>query len=81
MIWVRVLHDAHGMEEVPIADLAAVRGQPGALIWVEVVSPTPEELATLGREFGIHEVALEDLEIGERQRPSGRSTWSPARTT
>ena len=69
MIGVRVLHDAHGMEEVPIADLAAVRGQPGALIWVEVVSPTPEELATLGREFGIHEVALEDLEIGERQRP------------
>jgi magnesium transporter len=69
MIGVRVLRDGHGMEEIPIADLAAVRGQPGTLIWVEVVAPTPEELATLGREFGIHEVALEDLEIGERQRP------------
>jgi magnesium transporter len=69
MIGVRVLRDGHGMEEVPITDLAAVRGQPGTLIWVEVVSPTPEELASLGREFGIHEVALEDLEIGERQRP------------
>jgi len=69
MIGVRVLRDGHGLEEVPIADLAAVRNQPGALIWVEVVAPTPEELATLGREFDIHEVALEDLEIGERQRP------------
>jgi len=54
---------------VAMADLAAVRAQPGVLIWVEVVSPTPDELAALGREFDIHEVALEDLEIGERQRP------------
>ena len=66
MIGVRVLRGEHGMEEVPIADLAAVRGQPGTLIWVEVVSPTLEELATLGREFGIHEVALEDLEIDRK---------------
>jgi magnesium transporter len=63
MIGVRVLRDGHGMEEIPIADLAAVRGQPGTLIWVEVVSPTPEELATLGREFGIHEVAGENYLI------------------
>jgi magnesium transporter len=69
MIRVRVLRDGRGLEDVPIEDLAAVRAQPGSLIWVEVVSPTPEELGTLGREFGIHEVALEDLEIGERQRP------------
>ena len=27
------------------------------------------DLAALGREFGVHEIALEDLEIGERQRP------------
>ena len=52
-----------------MADLPAVRAQPGTLVWVEVVSPTPDELATLGEEFGIHEVALEDLEVGERQRP------------
>jgi len=39
------------------------------VIWVEAASPTSEELAALGREFGSHEVALEDREIGERQRP------------
>ena len=69
MICVRVLRDGQAMEDVPMAEVAAVRADPRALIWVEVTSPTPEDLATLGRAFGIHEVALEDLEIGERQRP------------
>ena len=69
MIRVRVLRDGRHMEDADVADLAALRGDPGTLIWVEVASPTPEDLAALGREFGIHEVALEDLEIGERQRP------------
>ena len=69
MIKVRVLRDGQEVEDVAMADLAAIRAQPGVLIWVDVASPTPDELATLGREFDIHEVALEDLEIGERQRP------------
>ena len=69
MIRVRVLRDGHEMEDADLAEVAALRGDPRTLIWVEVASPTAEDLATLGREFGIHEVALEDLEIGERQRP------------
>ena len=69
MIRVRVLRDGRQMEDADVADLAELRKDPRALIWVEVASPTPEELAVLGREFGIHEVALEDLEVGERQRP------------
>lgn len=69
MIRVRVLRDGQELEDVALADLATVRAEPGALIWVEAVSPTPDELATLGQEFSIHEVALEDMEIGERQRP------------
>ena len=69
MICVRVLRDGRELEEIPVAELAALRADPKALIWVEVVSPTADELATLGREFDIHEVALEDLQIGERQRP------------
>jgi magnesium transporter len=69
MIGVRVLRDGRQMEDVPLADVAAVRADPQTLIWVEVVSPSHDELATLGREFGIHDVALEDLQTGERQRP------------
>jgi magnesium transporter len=69
MIGVRVLRDGREMEDADLAEVAVLRGDPRVLIWVEVASPTAEDLATLGREFGIHEVALEDLEIGERQRP------------
>jgi magnesium transporter len=69
MIKVRALRDGEHVEEVAVADLPAVRAQAGTLIWVEVVAPTPAELAELGAEFGIHEVALEDLQVGERQRP------------
>ena len=69
MIQVRVLRDGREVSDAAIADLAAIRAQPGTLVWVDVASPTHDELATLGREFDIHEVALEDLEVGERQRP------------
>jgi magnesium transporter len=69
MIKVRLLREGRQLEDVTVADLPSVRAEPGVLIWVEVVSPTPAELASLGEEFDIHEVALEDLEVGERQRP------------
>ena len=69
MIKVRVLRDGHKLTDAEVAELPALRGEAGALIWVEVADPTQEELATLGAAFGIHEVALEDLQIGERQRP------------
>jgi magnesium transporter len=69
VIKVRALLDGQQVEDVAMADLPAVRARQGALLWVEVVAPSPEELATLGEEFGIHEVALEDLQVSERQRP------------
>jgi magnesium transporter len=69
MIQVRVLREGREVEEVPVADLSEVRTEPRTLIWVDVASPTPAELAAVGEEFGIHEVALEDLQVNERQRP------------
>jgi magnesium transporter len=69
MIKVRALIDGQQVEDVAMADLPAVRARQGTLVWVEVVAAGPEELATLGEEFGIHEVALEDLQVDERQRP------------
>jgi magnesium transporter len=69
MIKVRALLDGQQVEDVAMADLPAVRARQGTLVWVEAVAPSPEELATLGEEFGIHEVALEDLQVDERQRP------------
>jgi magnesium transporter len=69
MIKVRALRDGQLVEDVAMADLPAVRARQDTLVWVEVASPTPDELAEVGREFGIHEVALEDLQVEERQRP------------
>ena len=69
MIKVRALLDGQRVEDVAMADLPATRARQGTLVWVEAISPSQEELATLGEEFGIHEVALEDLQIDERQRP------------
>jgi magnesium transporter len=69
MIKVRAVRDGQEVEGVEPADLPAVRAQAGTLVWVEVVHPTPDELATLAAEFGIHELALEELQVPERQRP------------
>jgi magnesium transporter len=69
MIKVRAVRDGQEVDAVELADLPAVRAQAGTLVWVEAAQPTADELATLGAEFGIHEVALEDLQAEERQRP------------
>jgi magnesium transporter len=69
MIKVRALRDGQQVDDLAMADLPSVRSKQGNLVWVEAASPTPAELATLGEVFGIHEVALEDLRIDERQRP------------
>ena len=37
-------------------------------VWVDVVDPTPEEIARIGKEFEFHPLALEDVERGG-QRP------------
>ena len=42
--------------------------KPGALLWVDVDDPTPEAIALLGKEFGFHELALEDC-LHPHQRP------------
>jgi magnesium transporter len=52
-------------------DIAAARGrcadQPGYL-WVHLAEPEPAEVADLGRVFGLHRLALEDI-CGAHQRP------------
>jgi magnesium transporter len=70
MIQMRVLRDGQEIvEDVPVPDLSEVRTDPRTLIWVDVSSPTLAELATLGEAFGIHDIVLEDLRGGQRQRP------------
>jgi len=46
---------------------AASRNQ-GAFVWLGLVEPSAEELATIAREFGLHELAVEDA-VKAQQRP------------
>ena len=40
----------------------------GAFVWVALKDPTPEELAEMQQQFGLHELAVEDAQQGH-QRP------------
>ena len=42
--------------------------RPECFVWVALFEPTPEELETMQREFGLHELAVEDARHGH-QRP------------
>jgi magnesium transporter len=42
--------------------------QPGHLLWLDLIQPSPEELAQVQQEFGLHPLAMEDVAKG-RQRP------------
>jgi magnesium transporter len=69
MIKVHVFRKGKELTDVPPADLSEVRKEPQTLVWVDVVSGTPEELAQLGEEFEVHPVALEDCQVPRKQRP------------
>jgi magnesium transporter len=61
VIKVRVYRKGEELTTVPVADLSEVRQDPEVLIWVDAVSPTEEELATMGEEFELHPLVLETL--------------------
>ena len=69
MIKVHVFREGQEVTDVPVADLSEVRGEPDTLVWADVISGTPQELADMGREFEIHPIALEDCAHHRKQRP------------
>jgi len=69
MIQVHVFRKGQEVHDVPVADLSQVRGEPRTLVWVDLVSATPEEPAAMGEEFQLHELALASVATGVKQRP------------
>jgi magnesium transporter len=51
-----------------IEDARARRGHDGSFVWVALVEPTAAELETVGADFGLHELAVEDA-VKAHQRP------------
>jgi magnesium transporter len=69
VIQVHVFRKGQEVDEVPVADLSQVRTEPRTLVWVDLVSATPEERAAMGEEFQLHELALASCVADGKQRP------------
>lgn len=52
----------------PVDDISNHIGVSGCTVWVDFESPTPEELAGLEHELGLHNLAIEDA-LKDHQRP------------
>jgi magnesium transporter len=63
-----VYKDGKRAEDVSVGNALAASGEPGALVWIGLHEPTPEEFDSVRREFNLHELAVEDAMKGH-QRP------------
>ena len=55
-------------EDCPPADISDYLADPSSVVWLDLHRPGPEDFAMVGREFGIHELALENA-AHHRLRP------------
>ena len=69
MIQVRVFRKGEAVRDIAVAELSQVRAEPRTLVWVDLIAPTAEELAAMGEEFQVHELALASCAVGSKQRP------------
>lgn len=54
--------------DLPVQAISEAIKQPDTFVWVALKDATPEELAEMQQEFGLHELAVEDAQHGH-QRP------------
>ncbi|NUR87639.1 MAG: magnesium transporter CorA family protein [Nonomuraea sp.] len=52
----------------PVADVSDYVCEQDCVVWFDLCDPTPEDLAVIGEELGLHELALEDV-LSDHQRP------------
>jgi magnesium transporter len=68
MIRAHVFREGRELTDIPVERLSEVRTEPGTIVWVDLVSPTAEELGQMGEEFGLHPLVVEDCSH-RHQRP------------
>ena len=56
------------MNDLPVEDISEYLAKPECFVWVALRDPEPTELDQMQREFGLHELAVEDARHGH-QRP------------
>jgi magnesium transporter len=60
--------DGKKLANIAKEDIGQYVSRPECFVWVAMYEPTPEELAEMQQEFGLHELAVEDAQHGH-QRP------------
>ena len=60
--------DGKKLADIVKEDISKYVRRPECFVWVALYEPTAEELAEMQREFGLHELAVEDAQHGH-QRP------------
>ena len=60
--------DGKKLADIAKEDISTYVSRPECFVWVALYEPTAEELAEMQREFGLHELAVEDAQHGH-QRP------------
>jgi magnesium transporter len=56
------------LKDIAVGDISDWLGRPGCFIWVALSEATQAELAALQEEFDLHDLAIEDVLVGD-QRP------------
>ena len=56
--------DGRKVADIPKEDIHKYLGEPGTFVWVALKDPDPAELDEMQREFGLHELAVEDARYG-----------------
>ena len=60
--------DGRRLADIPKEDIHLYLDRPGCFVWVALKNATAQELAEMQKEFGLHELAVEDASHGH-QRP------------
>lgn len=64
-------------ENFPVADVSDHLADPGATVWLDFCAPTEADLAAIGEELGLHELAVEDaVHRGQRAKVDDYNTHS-----
>lgn len=63
-----VYEDGTKLADIPVSEISEYASQPRCFVWVALHDATPEELAEVQAEFGLHPLAVEDAHNGH-QRP------------
>jgi magnesium transporter len=60
--------DGKKLADIRTQEISEYLCRPDTFVWVALKDPAPEELAEMKAEFGLHELAVEDAQVGH-QRP------------